>query len=175
MKQLCLSPLIRHSLLLVNLSRNTGQSTLKNAPPRHVGLGTATREKSFVLVQHVRSWNWHKFQFMCILHVIDPFNFPHFFPFLLHLFHFLHSEKKSGSVFGTFSSCHPRRPREREEEASEHLCTWDRAARSGIFSEASSTSELRNTKEDGSLSGRWGWLQSKTMRWSGYTSIIFES
>lgn len=66
MKQLCLSPLIRHSLLLVNLSRNTGQSTLRNAPPRHVGLGTATREKSFVLVQHVRSWNWHKFQFVYI-------------------------------------------------------------------------------------------------------------
>lgn len=81
MKQLCFSPLIRHSLLLlVNLSRNTGQCTLRNAPPRHVGLGTATREKSFVLVQHVRSWNWHKFQFMCILHVIDPFNFLHFFP-----------------------------------------------------------------------------------------------
>lgn len=67
MKQLCLSPLIRHSLLLlVNLSRNTGQCTLRNAPPRHVGLGTATREKSFVLVQHVRSWNWHKFQFVYI-------------------------------------------------------------------------------------------------------------
>lgn len=95
MKQLCLSPLIRHSLLLlVNLSRNTGQSTLWNAPPRRVGLGTATREKSFVLVQHVRSWNWHKFQFMCILHVVNPFNFSHFFTFFLHLFHFLHSWEK---------------------------------------------------------------------------------